>query len=128
MAVAHVSHWFAGLVVLGAKQTPPITQPLHVVWHMFVPVLQTWPAPQVDAPGSQRSVDSLQVSVPLQVTASAQTRAAPVPQTASAEHVSPTLQKRPSSQVAPVLGDHAVVEVAIAHVRHWLAGLVVLGA
>jgi hypothetical protein len=105
----------------------PITHPLHVVRHAFAAVSQTWPARHVVVPGSHWSVVSLHVSVPLQLTASAQFRDAPL-HTAAAEQRSPTVQKRPSSQVVPVAGDHALVDVAGVQTRHWFAGLRVAAA
>ena len=75
-------------------QVPPqfVVPPTQVSTHELVATLQTWPPVQVVVPASQRSVASLHVSVPLQLTASAQPRALPAPQTAAAEHVSPVVQ------------------------------------
>ena len=89
---------------------------------------QTWPAPHVLVPASQRSVDSLQDSLPLQDTPSSQLRAVPPAQTAAAEQASPTVQKSPSSHAAPVLADHAEVDALGSQTWHPFAGLVVLGA
>jgi len=69
-------------------------------------------------PASQRSLPSLQLSVPLHVTPSPQLRAVPAPQTASAEQVSPVVQYWPSSQTTPVLGVHALLDVPVLQVSH----------
>ena len=61
-------------------------------------------------------------SAPLQLTPSPQPRAEPA-HTALASHTSDTVQKRPSSQLAPALAVHAVADVAGAHTWHCCAGL-----
>ena len=102
-----------------------MTQPLHVVSQTSLVELQTCPAAHVDVPGSQRSADSLQVSVPLQATASAQARGTPPPQTAPAEQVSPTVQYRESSQAPAVRGDQPARVSAGVQLWHWFIGLLV---
>ncbi|MCZ7685389.1 MAG: hypothetical protein M5U28_44080 [Sandaracinaceae bacterium] len=104
-----------------------MTQPLHVVRHASAAGSHSSPAPQVGVPASQRSALSLQASTPLQATPSEQLRAVPA-QVAAVVQASLTVQKRPSSQVAPVAGVHAVADVAGAQIWHRLAGLAVPGA
>ena len=111
VAISQVWHRLAGLMASAAWQTPPITQPLHVITHMLLVVSQICPAAHVAMPASQRSVSSLQLSVPSQVTPSSQLRAALPPHAASAEQVSPVVQYWPSSQTAPVLAVQAVLEL-----------------
>ncbi|MGC4106156.1 MAG: hypothetical protein QM753_07345 [Thermomicrobiales bacterium] len=79
-------------------------------------------APQVRAPGLQEAVASSQVSVPLQATPSLQSRA--WPKQRPAEHASPTVQKRSSSQVAPSAGLlQPILERAGSQAWQRLAGL-----
>ncbi len=111
---------FVGLVVPAAKQVPPTTQPAHVVTHISVVVLQTSVPPQVVVPATQVSPDSLHVSVPVHATPSEQFRA--VPEHARAEQRSPSVQKRPSSQVAPSFALHTV-GVAVRQTSHGFMGL-----
>jgi hypothetical protein len=104
-----------------------MTHPLHAVTHISALVLQTWPTPQVVVPASQRSLASLQLSLPLQATPSLHERAPP-PQTPIAEQVSAVVQNRPSLQLAPVLVDHVVEDDAALQIWHWSAGLRVASA
>ena len=85
-------HWFVGLIAPEAWHAPEITQPLQVIAHMPLPTSQVWPAGQVGVPVSQRSADSLHVSVPLQATPSAHERGVPPVHAAAAVQVSPTVQ------------------------------------
>jgi len=61
---------------------------------------QYFPAPQVEAPGEQESVDSLQLSLPLQVMPSEQ-GLRPLAVQTPAWQLSIPLQKRPSLQKLP---------------------------
>jgi len=128
VAVSHVSHRLEGLMALAAWQTPAMMQPLQVITQALLAVSQICPAGQVGLPASQRSVVSLQLSVPSQVTPSSQLRAAPVPHTASAEQVSPVVQYWPSSQTAPVRAVHAPLELAVLQIWQGLTGLKVPSA
>lgn len=104
-----------------------MTQPLHAVTHMFDAESQTWPPAHVVAPGTQLSVVSLHVSVPLHVTASAQKFVAE-PAHRPPEHTSPRVQKSPSSQLAPSFGLKLEIERAMSHTWHWFVGLLVPAA
>ena len=110
-----------------AKHTPPITQPLHVATQVSLLVLQIVPLVHVVVPGAQRAPAASHVSTPLHATPSEQLRAVPL-QVAAAVQVSFTTQNEPVLQLIPVRGVHAVVEAAVLHVWHWLAGLVVPAA
>jgi len=123
VAMSHVSQKLAGLMASAAWQTPPMMQPLHVITQALLAASQICPAAQVGVPESQRSLVSLQVSVPSHVTPSSQLRAVPVPHTASAEQVSPVVQYSVSSHTAPVRAVHAVFELAVLHIWHGLSGL-----
>ena len=121
--VRQIWHPLLGFGLSGPKQTPPMTQPLQAVTHMpgGVAGSQTWPAPHVAAPGWQRSVVSLQVSVPLHVTASTQKFVA-VPEQRPAEQTSPRVQKSPSSQLAPSLSLQLVGERGGVQTKQGLPG------
>lgn len=98
-----------------------MTQPAQVVTQTSELVSQTWVPAQVVVPPRQASASSSQVSVPVHMTPSEQSRALP-PQV-PAEQTSASVQKRPSSQREPSLSLHALVEVAVVHTSQGLAGL-----
>jgi len=98
-------------------------QPLHVITQALLFVSQICPAAQVGVPESQRSVASLQLSAPSHVMPSSQLRVVPAPQTARPEQVSPVVQYWLSSQTAPVLAVHALLELAVLHISQGLTGL-----
>ena len=98
-----------------------MTQPLHVVTHASVAGSQSVPPPQVAAPAVQASAASSHVSAPLQEMPSEHTRAAP-PQVVPVQ-TSPSVQNRPSSQLAPSLLDQPAADVAGSQTSHWFAGL-----
>ena len=99
---------------------PPTTQPEHVVTQVSVVVLQTWVAPHVVAPAAQLSAASLQTSTPLHMTRSEHTRGAPEQERAA--HTSLSVQKRPSSQRAPLFALHTVGAVRL-QTSHGFIGL-----
>jgi len=128
LAGSQVWHPLLGLIAPEARQTPEMTQPLHVIAHMPVPVSQVWPAGHVGVPVSQRSVPSLHVSLPLHPIPSSQVRDPPPRQTAPAEQLSVIVQYSPSSHGEPVgTGVQLVVEVSGRHAWHWLPGLIESG-
>ena len=87
---------------------------MHVVTHVSVAPSQTCPAAHVGAPGAHAFAASSHVSVPSHATPSSQTRAAP-PHVVPA-HTSPSVQKSPSSQLAPSFALHALRVTATLHV------------
>jgi len=111
-------------------QAPPqgVVPAPQLGWHMPVIVLQIEPIAQVVVPGSQRSRDSLQLSVPLHAIASPHERDAPPTHEPPAVQVSMIVQNKLSSHDAPVFGDQAVVERPGRQTKQRFAGFVVSGA
>src|SRR5688500_14463441 len=81
-----------------------------------VPVSRTHRA----GPATHSSVDSAQVSTPLQATPSEQLRA--VPAQVPALQTSPVVQNWASSQLAPLLSVNAVFEEEGLQLWHWFSG------
>lgn len=88
---------------------------------MSVAGLHSVPPAHVDVPAAHAPVASLHVSVPLHAMPSEHTRG--VARHTVPMHVSPVVQKRPSSQLDPSFGVNVVVDTAGAHTSHWFDGL-----
>lgn len=98
-----------------------MVQPAHVVTHRSDVVSQTSVEAHVVGPRVQTLPVSSHVSVPLHETPSEHTRGFPLH--ARALHVSPSVQKSPSSQRAPSFALHADDDAAGSQTSHAFVGL-----
>jgi hypothetical protein len=100
---SHTRHGLSGASAPLATQLPATWQPAQLLTHPPVLVSQRALSPHWLAPGVQTWFASSQVDTPLHATPSSHDRG--VPTQVPWEQASATVQKSPSSQVAPSLSD-----------------------